>query len=116
MKKTLLTTTMMSAIAALMMSSQVAAHHPSADVNPNYDAIDENISDMHNTVIDARIEEAEDDDLMASTARGMDAVDSPTTAAGDGANSDQTSSQAGGQVEMAPGNGSTTSMRGGSRR
>ena len=114
MKKSLLTTTMMSAItsAFLLMSGQAVAHHPSADVNPNYESVDENIGDMHNTVIDARIAESEDDDLMSSTARGADSVDSPTMGGGDGANMDQTSNQS---VDMAPGNGST-STRGNSRR
>lgn len=116
MKKSLLTTTMLAIVSSLSITGQVAAHHPSADNNPNYDVVDANISDMHNTVIDARIEEAEDDDLMASTARGMDAVDSPTTASGDGSNADQTSSQSAQQVVTAPGNGSTSSTRGNSRR
>ena len=59
MKKTLLTSTLLMTFA----SASAFAHHPSADVNPNYDSVDENISDMHNTVIDARIEETEDDDM-----------------------------------------------------
>ena len=113
MKKTLLTTTMMSAIVSLMMSGQVAAHHPSEDVNPNFDIVDENISDSHNEVIDARLEDAEDDDMMASTSRGMDASGSQTRSADSGAaNTDHTSSLA----ETSTGNGGNASRGGNSRR
>ena len=113
MKKTLVTTTMMSAIASLMISGQVAAHHPSADVNPNFDTVDANISEAHNDAIDAMLADAEDDDMMSSTTRGADASGSQDRAGGSGAaNIDQTSSLA----ETSTGGGGNGSMGGNSRR
>ena len=71
MKKSLVAT----AVLMTFASASAFAHHPSADVNPNYDRVDENISDMHNTVIDARI----DDDMGSD----MDGVGAGTGARGD---------------------------------
>lgn len=110
MKKTLLKTVMLSAIASLAMSGSVLAHHPSEDNNPNFDVVDANISDMHNTVIDAMME---DSDLMASTNQGMDG--GPSMAAGDGANANETSTESGGQVDVAPGNSAGNASQVGGR-
>ncbi|MEJ2321460.1 MAG: hypothetical protein P8Z31_03685 [Gammaproteobacteria bacterium] len=52
MKKTLLTTTMIAAVAALGLNGQAWAHHPSEDTNPNFETVDDLVSDMHNEVID----------------------------------------------------------------
>ena len=83
-----------------------------AGMNPNYDIVDSQISDMHNEAIDAM---AEDADLMSSTARGMDAT-SMTRASGDGANASQAAARSSVQVDVAPGRGSQTAARGSGRR
>ena len=115
MKKTILKTTVLAAIASLAMSGYTWAHHPSEEMNPNYDTIDENISDIHNTVMDAMLEDAEDDSLMASTSQGMDGGE-PTMADGVGANASQSSAQAAAQTDSqvvsAPGAGSNNATRG----
>lgn len=103
---------MLAAIASLVMSGYVSAHHPSEDMNPNFDTIDENISDMHIIVVDGLLEDAEDDDLMASTAQGSDAIEAPNSASGDGANSSQVSNAAT-TPDSAPGMSSATQSRGG---
>ena len=112
MNKTLINTAILAATASLAMSGQAWAHHPSEDMNPNFEFVDEQVSDMHIEIIDAMLE---DGDLMSSTARGMDAVDSPAMASGDGANASQDSTQSASQVLVAPGPGSSTAARGGSR-
>lgn len=73
MKKQLLTT----AFVMTFASTAVFAHHPSADVNPNYDSVDENISDMHNTVI-------EDDDMGSAAMDDVSAVTDDAVASGAG--------------------------------
>jgi hypothetical protein len=114
MKKHVMKTTMIAAIASLGISSQAWAHHPSEDMNPNYDFVDGQVSDMHNEVIDAMLEDA---DLMSSTARGMDATTmTASMAAGDGANASQAAAQASAQVDTAPGRGSASAARGSGRR
>lgn len=113
MKKTLLKTTMIAAIATLGMNGQAWAHHPSADTNPNYEMVDDQVSDMHNEVIDAMLE---DSDMLSSTARGMDATSSPSMASGDGATSMQAATQSAAQVDVAPGRGAASTARGNSRR
>ena len=112
MNKTLLKTTMIAAIASLTMGGQVWAHHPSEDMNPNFDFVDEQVSDIHIENIDEMLE---DGDLMASTARGMDSNMSPNTAVGDGANTFQDANQSGAQVSVVPGRGSTSAARGSAR-
>lgn len=116
MKNTILKTTALAAIASLTMSGYVWAHHPSEDMNPNFETVDENISDIHNTVIDAMME---DGDLMASTSQGMDGGE-PTMAEGDGANASQSSEQAAAQTDSqvvsAPGAGSNSANRGSADR
>jgi hypothetical protein len=64
MIKTLVKTAILAAAASLAMSGQSWAHHPSADMNPNYDFVDGQVSDTHNEVIDAMLE---DGDLMRSS-------------------------------------------------
>ena len=68
MNKTTFKTAMIAAVASLAMSGQTWAHHPSADMNPNYDFVDSQISEMHNLIIDEMLE---DGDTMTST-RNMD--------------------------------------------
>ncbi|MGD8588080.1 MAG: hypothetical protein PVG22_04540 [Chromatiales bacterium] len=46
----------------------------SEDVNPNYDFVDDQVSDMHNDVVDALLEDGE---VMGGIASGMGAE--PTT-------------------------------------
>jgi hypothetical protein len=113
MKKTLLKTTMIAAIATLGLNGQAWAHHPSEDTNPNFDTVDDLVSDMHNEVIDPMLE---DGDLMSSTARGMDATSSPSMASGDGAIASQASTQAATQMTSAPGRGDTSAARSSGRR
>jgi len=110
MKKRVLNSTILAAIATLTFSPFVAAHHPSEDVNPNFDLVDSRISDMHNEVIDAMYE---DGDLMATTARGTDAVSSPTMSTGVGANATETATQSATQVTSAPGRGTGSASRSG---
>jgi hypothetical protein len=114
MKKQVLKTTMLAAIASIGISSQTWAHHPSEEMNPNFEMVDDQVSDMHNEVIDAMLEDA---DLMSSTARGMDATTmTASMAAGDGANASQAAAQASAQVDTAPGLGSASAARGSGRR
>ncbi|MEN8179947.1 MAG: hypothetical protein ABFS39_15205 [Pseudomonadota bacterium] len=84
MKKTIMKTTMLAAIASLTMSGYALAHHPLLDFNPDlYDQIDAVLSEtnsLHNEIMDARLE---DDDMMTSTSRSMDANEDPTTASDD---------------------------------
>ena len=108
MNKTLLKTTMIAAIASLSMGGQVWAHHPSEDMNPNFDLVDEQVSDMHIEIIDEMLE---DGDLMSSTARGMDSTMSPNMAEGGGAST----FQSGGQVSVVSGRGSASAARGSAR-
>ena len=112
MKKTIINTTVLATIATLAFAPLASAHHPSEDVNPNYEMVDENISDMHIEIIDAMLE---DGDLMSSTNRGSDAVDSPMMADGVGANDSETATQSATQVTIAPGQGTSSATRG-SRR
>jgi hypothetical protein len=115
MNMTVLKTTMIAAIASLGISSQAWAHHPSEEMNPNFDQVDEQVSDMHNEVIDAMM--AEDADLMSSTARGMDATTMTTSmASGDGANASRAATSSSAQVTTAPGRGASTAARGSGRR
>jgi hypothetical protein len=58
MKKLTYTT----AIFVAMAATSVFAHHPSEGVNPNFDIVDEQISDMHDQMLP--------DDMGASTASG----------------------------------------------
>jgi hypothetical protein len=108
---TLLKTTMIAAIASLGISSQAWAHHPSEDMNPNYDVVDEQISDMHNEVIDDMM--TEDADLMSSTARGMDATSmTASTASGDSIDASMATTSGAAQTVSAPGPGIASAVRG----
>ena len=91
MKKTIFTNSLLAALCSLSMSGYVFAHHPSEDMNPNFDFVDEQVSDMHNEIIDAMLE---DDSLMGSTSRSSGASD-PTVASGDAV-----ASQAASQTSM----------------
>ena len=64
MNKTLHKTAMLAAVATFIMAGPTWAHHPSEEMNPNYDFVDEQISDMHNEIIDAMLE---DGDMMSSS-------------------------------------------------
>jgi hypothetical protein len=112
MKKTILSSTILAAITALTFAPLASAHHPSEDMNPNFDFVDEQVSDMHIEIIDAMLE---DGDLMSSTSRGSDAVTSPTMAEGVGANSSETATQSATQITTAPGNGASSAARGSAR-
>ena len=91
----------LAAVASLTFAPYVSAHHPSADVNPNYDEVDDQISDQHNIIIGAMLEE--DDSLMASTLRGTDNADEARAAAGDGANASQATNQSAVPTDTATG-------------
>lgn len=113
MNKQVLKTTMIAAIASLGINSQAWAHHPSADMNPNYEMVDDQISDMHNEVIDAMM--AEDADLMSSTARGMDATSMTTSmASGDSDSGSMAATRGAAQTVTATGGGAANAARGGS--
>ena len=58
MKKLTYTTTIFMAMAAM----SVFAHHPSEGVNPNFDIVDEQVSDMHDEMLP--------DEMGANTAAG----------------------------------------------
>ena len=112
MKKHVLKTTMIAAIASLGINSQAWAHHPSEDMNPNYEMVDDQVSDMHNEVIDAMLE---DSDLMSSTARGMDATSMTTSmASGDSASGSMAATRGAAQTVTATGGGAVNAARGGS--
>ena len=100
MKKTILKITMLASIASLAMSGSVLAHHPSLEVVPESVLDLQNVSENHDEIVTSLME---DNDLMASTARGMDAVDSPNTTMGDGATSSQTTNQSESPTDTAPG-------------
>jgi len=103
---TLLKTTMIAAIASLGISNQSWAHHPSEDMNPNYDVVDEQVSDMHNEAIDSMLE---DDDLMSSTARGMDAT---SMGSGDSLDASTATTSGAAQTVTASGPGTASTARG----
>lgn len=99
MKKTILKTTMLAAIASLTMSGYVSAHHPSEDVNPNFATVDEQISDQHNIIIDAMLE---DGDFMGGAVRAMDSNETPTVAGGDAISGDSATTSQTSNQGMAP--------------
>lgn len=82
MKKTILKTTTLAAIASFMMSGVALAHHPLEDINADlYERIDDIISDtnsQHNEVMDAMLEDQEDDAMMANTSQSMDGSNTMT--------------------------------------
>lgn len=108
MKKQVLKTTIFAAIASLGVSSLAWAHHPSEDMNPNYEMVDGQVSDMHNEAIDAMLE---DDDLMSSTAQGMDAT---SMVSGDSSNASMATTRGVAQTVTPSGPGSASVARGGS--
>jgi hypothetical protein len=119
MKKTVFNSAILAAIAALTFTPLASAHHMASDNMPDdqYDFVDDQISDMHNEIIDAM---NEDDDLMMNVARSTDAVPS-NMAMGDGANAIDTETQSmtrsDAQTVVAPGRGmGTAAQTSGSRR
>ena len=112
MNKHVLKTTMLAAIASLGISSQVWAHHPSEEMNPNFEMVDEQVSDMHNEAIDAMIE---DGDLMSSTARGMDATSMTTSmASGDSTDAGMAAARGTAETVTATGGGAVNATTRGS--
>lgn len=82
MKKTILKSAILAAVASLTFAPYVSAHHPALAMAAEYEEetgeefpgallAEENISDQHNDVIDAMLEEG-DNDFMATTAQGTD--------------------------------------------
>jgi hypothetical protein len=59
MKKTVYSSAILAAIVSLTFTSMASAHHMSEDVNPNFDFVDDQISDMHIEVIDTMLEDGE---------------------------------------------------------
>jgi len=66
MNKALLKTAVFAAITSFAVTGQAWAHHPSEDTNPNFDFVDEQISDMHIEIVDEMLE---DDDSMMNSMR-----------------------------------------------
>lgn len=69
MNKALLKTAVFATIASFAVTGAVWAHHPSEDTNPNFDFVDEQISEMHIEIIDEMLE---DDDSMMNSMRNTD--------------------------------------------
>ena len=72
MKKTILKITMLAVIGSMAVSGQVYAHDMAEDTLEElglWDTIDENISDMHTTIIDLRMD-GEDDQFMMDVSLG----------------------------------------------
>ena len=97
MKKTIFNKAVVAAIVSLTFTSMASAHHMSIDVNPNYDFVDDQISDMHIEVVDSLIE---DDEMMGGMASSMGSA----------------STTAGMETGMGSGMGSTSAPRTGSGR
>ena len=111
MKKTIFNNAMLAAIVSLTFTSMVSAHHMSEDLNPNYDFVDEQISDNHTEVIDTLLE---DDELMGGMASSMGAE---TTTMGMGTDSTDMAAPVTAQVVSVPGSGmGSASGTGSSRR
>ena len=102
MKKTIFNNALLAAIVSLTFSSMASAHHMSEDVNPNFDFVDEQISDMHIEVVDELLE---DGDVMGSIASGMGAE--PTSVSmGGSVDSGSMAAPTTAQVVSVPGGGS----------
>jgi len=72
--------------------------------------VDEQVSDMHNEAIDSMLE---DDDLMSSTARGMDATSMTTSmASGDSVDASMATTRGSAQTVTASGPGTASTARG----
>jgi hypothetical protein len=102
MKKTVFNNAMLAAIVSLTFTSMASAHHMSEDVNPNYDFVDEQISDTHNDVVDALLE---DEEMMGGIASDMGAEPS-TMGMGSGIDSSDMTAPVTAQVVSIPGTGS----------
>jgi hypothetical protein len=101
MKKTIFNNAMLAAIVSLTFTSMASAHHMSSDVNPNYDFVDEQISDMHTEVIDAMVEDGE---LMGGMMSSMGA-ESSTMGMGGSVDTGSMTAPATAQVVSVPGSG-----------
>ena len=66
MKKTIFNNAIVAAIVSLTFTSMASAHHMSIDVNPNYEFVDDQISDIHTEVVDELLEDGDLLDRMAS--------------------------------------------------
>ena len=112
MKKTVVNSAVLATLISLTFSPFVSAHDMGSDDNPNFDFVDEQISDNHTAIIE---ELTEDGDLMGIVYQGTGGGE-PTTAMGDGANSVETTTQSAMQVDIAPGRGMTSTSRTGTGR
>jgi len=108
MKKTVFNNAMLAAIVSLTFTSMASAHHMSEDVNPNFDFVDEQISDMHNEVIDTLLEDGE---LMGGMASSTGAEPTMT---GMGSSFTDTTAPASAQIVSVPGSGTSSGSVGGS--
>jgi hypothetical protein len=102
MKKTIFNNAMLAAIVSLTFTSMASAHHMSEDVNPNYDFVDDQISDMHTEVVDTLLEDGE---LMGGMASNMGAVE-PMMGMGGSVDTSDMGSAVTAQVVSVPGSGS----------
>jgi hypothetical protein len=68
MNKTLLKTALFAIVTSFAMSGQTWAHHPSEDMNPNFDFVDGQISEMHIEIIDEMLEDG--DSMISSRSMG----------------------------------------------
>ena len=116
MKKTLFNSAILAAIATLTFAPFVSAHDMGSDYNPNFDFVDDQISENHTEIIE---ELTEDGDLMGIVYKGTGAGE-PTTAMGDGANDVETTAQSMAQTDSqsitAVGRGTTSTTRVGAGR
>jgi hypothetical protein len=117
MKKTVFHSAILAAIVSLTFTPLASAHDMGSDDNPNFDFVDDQVSENHDAII---ADLTEDGDLMGITYQGSGAEES-TTAMGDGANSVETTAQSAAQTDVqsvtAVGRGLTSSVRtAGSRR
>ena len=114
MKKTIFSNAIMVAIVSLTFTSMASAHHMSIDVNPNYDFVDDQISDMHIEIVDTLIEDGE---IMGGMASDMGAV-TPMLGMGTGADTDTSTmgSSATTQVVSVSGSSMGSASGGGSSR
>ena len=101
MKKTVFNNTILAAIVSLTFTSMASAHHMSEDVNPNFDFVDDQISDMHNEVVDTLLEDGE---LMGGMESNMGAVE-PMMGLGGSVDTTDIGSSVTAQVVSVPGSG-----------
>ena len=112
MKKTIFNNAIIVAIVSLTFTSMASAHHMSEDVNPNYDFVDDQISDMHVEVVDTLLEDGE---LMGGMSSNMGAVE-PMMGSEIGMGSSDMATTVTAQVVSVPGSGMGSASMGGSSR